>query len=102
MIDRPLRCPDCRIDTSIGDYYMVHEEVWQRACRATRGRKPRYLCLDCLEGRLGTWLREADFVLTPPELAERLARGEQTVKPPDERQADLASWRRWIKGREDA
>ncbi len=89
------RCRDCGVDTSLGTgiahYYMVHDEVWQLAEQGTR---VRFLCLDCLEARLGRQLRSTDFLFTPGELAERLPiGGEHIVLPEPERQRWLDYWR---------
>jgi len=89
MRDGPQLCTDCRIDTTpctgrrgcrhIGrwEYYMVRPAVWRRA-GAGRG----FLCIGCLERRLGRRLRPADFTDAPvnnpadrwatPRLADRL------------------------------
>jgi len=94
---RLLECYDCRVDTSnatgIGHYYMLDDEVWQRATRDTA--RIRWLCLDCLEARLGRPLRSTDFMFTPREMYQRLHRvdGEHTVLPERERQRWLDYWR---------
>jgi hypothetical protein len=94
---RPLACHDCDIDTSHWHYYMLHDEVWQQATKATTGRV-RFLCLDCLEARLGRPLVEADFVLTPPEMAARFDGEGHEPLPPAQRQWELDTWRAY--GRE--
>jgi hypothetical protein len=91
-----MPCRDCRVDTStatgISNYYMVWDEVWQQATRGNA--RVRWLCLDCLEARLGRPLRASQFMVTPPELAERMATGdEHTVLPERERQRWLDYWR---------
>ena len=87
------RCADCRIDTSfatgIGHFYTVHEELWQRATPD----KAHFLCLDCLETRLGRPLVEADFLATPPEILARFAGQSEEVLPSAERQRALQDWR---------
>jgi hypothetical protein len=110
MSRAPMACHDCRVDTSnatgVGHYYMVQDNVWQQATGGVA--RVRWLCLDCLEARLGRPLRSTDFKLTPSEIAERLAiwwevrprrtPGEQiphehTVLPERERQRWLDYWR---------
>lgn len=56
------RCADCGAKTlSVGpgessEYYSVKDPVWQQA-----GDVPGYLCVGCLEGRLGRQLHRGDF-----------------------------------------
>ena len=88
-----MSCHDCRIDTSsVGHYYMLRDDVWQQA---KRGNRLQFLCLDCLEARLGQPLRASDFMLTPSELEQRMwsADHEHTVLPERERQRWLDYWR---------
>ncbi len=66
---RPCACDDCGTDVMPHDedgrlmeggseYYMVTEDVW----KAASGESARYLCIGCLEGRLGRTLLPADFM----------------------------------------
>ncbi|MGY3409161.1 hypothetical protein ACVWZV_005274 [Bradyrhizobium sp. GM5.1] len=59
------KCLDCGRQTTFtreGDeYYMVHDEVWQRANPTGEGM----LCVGCLEGRLGRQLSAEDFTDCP-------------------------------------
>jgi hypothetical protein len=68
-------CHDCGIDTiATGQYYMVADDLWDRAWRARRSRKPKgkrlpgdeVLCLPCLKRRLGRRLRMEDFTTVLP------------------------------------
>lgn len=71
-------CADCGEHT-LGrnkphEWYMVHDRVWAKA-----GMKPKggYLCISCLETRLGRRLRHADFTDAPcndPEWGWKTAR----------------------------
>jgi hypothetical protein len=93
-----MACHDCKVDTNGGSgidhYYSLHDEIWQQAKRGRRMARMRFLCLDCLERRLGRPLRSTDFALTPGELMERMATGgEHTVLPERERQRGLDYWR---------
>jgi hypothetical protein len=85
-------CKDCGIDTTPctgkrgcrhlwrWEHYMVHNEVWAKA-----GMADGYLCIGCLEGRLGRELSATDFIQAPindprhpwatPRLRSRLLRG---------------------------
>jgi hypothetical protein len=71
--DRPKSlCADCGSDTApctgkrgcrhIGkwEHYMVKNSVWRRA-----GLRHGFLCIGCLEGRLGRSLRPSDFTAAP-------------------------------------
>jgi hypothetical protein len=60
-------CFDCDVDTmpctersGRCEWYMVHNEVWERA-----GMKRGFLCIGCLEKRIGRRLRSADFTDAP-------------------------------------
>ena|ERR1044072_6797314 len=60
-----LPCKDCRVDTrAIGHYYMVEYGVWEAAHAADEDREG-YLCVPCLETRLGRTLNADDFSLCP-------------------------------------
>lgn len=51
-------CADCRTDVvGIHEWYMVHDQVWQAAGMCNFG----FLCIGCLEKRLGRRLAAADF-----------------------------------------
>lgn len=54
------KCMDCGKDTQqIGEYYMLHNQVWYTIAAKTCGRG--MLCLGCVESRLGRPLVSADF-----------------------------------------
>ena len=83
-------CADCGVGTgTIGDWYMVRDEVWKQTWAGRR--KPwhkvpgqQILCITCLERRLGRVLVRADFTDAPinnPEntlLSDRLRNRLQT------------------------
>jgi hypothetical protein len=65
-------CADCGAGTIVlGEWYMVHEVVWEQAWRSRRksyhGKVPgqEILCIGCLEERLGRPLTSADFIDAP-------------------------------------
>jgi hypothetical protein len=63
--DRP--CADCGVDAlSLGEWYMVWDEIWDRAW-INRSRPPAggILCIGCLETRLGRTLTAPDFTDAP-------------------------------------
>jgi hypothetical protein len=58
-------CHDCGKETlsprGASEYYMVHNHVWQAASAPARG----FLCIGCLEARLGRQLHRGDFAPVP-------------------------------------
>ncbi len=68
----PANCVDCGIDTTPctgkrgcrhkgrWEWYMVHNHLWARA-----GMRDGFLCIGCLEKRLGRALQRADFTEAP-------------------------------------
>ena len=63
-IDDPRApCIDCGVSTrSPWERYMVKDEVWERAVPEDDPSKFfMFLCVGCLEGRLGRTLTRADF-----------------------------------------
>lgn len=59
-------CLDCRVEIyDIGEYYMVLDDVW-----AASGLAPDdgFLCIGCLETRLGRPLNGTDFLACPLNL----------------------------------
>ncbi len=62
---RTLRCTDCRVDV-FGEWYMVHDSVWRAAgMTTTRDSGHGFLCIGCLEDRLGRALTKEDFTSAP-------------------------------------
>lgn len=56
------KCLDCGVVTiDIGEYYMVHDIIWDAANPMHHGM----LCIGCLENRLGRPLRRGDFTDAP-------------------------------------
>lgn len=62
-------CQDCPVDTLGGDYYMVHNELWNEVHPNIVGM----LCLPCLERRVGRRLRLSDFTDAPINPERRIA-----------------------------
>ena len=63
-----FHCADCGVGTStLGEWYMVLDDVWEQAWEGRR--KPwhgkfsgqEFLCIGCLEERLGRPLTRCDF-----------------------------------------
>ena len=77
-------CADCGIGTmTLGEYYMVHRDVWEQAWAGRRKSwhgvpGTKILCIGCLERRLGRALHRCDFtdaaINNPddPTMSERL------------------------------
>jgi hypothetical protein len=63
MSDDDLACTDCGYDTFGNEYYMVRNDVWERAL----GHKEDgvVLCIGCLEKRIGRTLTRWDFTDCP-------------------------------------
>jgi hypothetical protein len=56
-----LPCHDCGVPTAeIGEYFMVTSDIWQSYCSDAR-----YLCIGCVETRLGRTLNRWDFIIAP-------------------------------------
>lgn len=52
-------CCDCGVDTlAAGEFYMVHHAIWKQA----EAGQIHFLCIACLERRLGRTLVPADFM----------------------------------------
>lgn len=79
-------CRDCKANTvpieGNREYYEVRDEIWHEAGATGKGQSDNgvfgyYLCIGCLESRLGRKLRKDDFKLYPandpsPWLSSRL------------------------------
>jgi len=61
--DKPnFPCMDCEINTlAVSEYYMVKSPVWRQVVPDGRG----FLCIGCLETRLGRQLTLTDFTDAP-------------------------------------
>jgi len=59
-------CALCRVDTlAIGEFYMIKDEVWDAAVGPDSFINSSFLCIGCLELRLGRHLRTDDFADVP-------------------------------------
>ena len=68
MIDRePMLCADCGFDTTDNEYYMVRNDVWEQALGRKYPPQPDhvFLCIGCLENRIGRTLSRRDFIDCP-------------------------------------
>jgi hypothetical protein len=56
--DDPEPCDDCGVDTiDIRECFMVDDKIWPKGAT--------FLCLDCLEKRIGRTLTSNDFIACP-------------------------------------
>jgi hypothetical protein len=72
-------CADCGINTNaIGEWYMVQDALWEQAWAGRQRQEKEFLCLGCLEGRIGRSLVASDFKDVPvngpadPEISARM------------------------------
>jgi len=60
-------CIDCSVDTrKINEFYMVHRELWLTAVPDEDNAMTKFLCIGCLERRLGRKLIALDFQANVP------------------------------------
>ena len=63
MEKRYAHCLDCGVDTFvIKDWYMVRDELWRQVITDGDPSTRRFLCILCLEKRLGRRLIASDFM----------------------------------------
>ena len=53
----PIPCKDCGVNTKDSEFYMVCDKIWEQV----QGGED-YLCIGCLEKRLGRKLTRSDFL----------------------------------------
>jgi hypothetical protein len=59
-------CLDCQADTlKIDEFYMVSRDLWLMAVPDEDHEMTKYLCIGCLEIRIGRQLRASDFLDVP-------------------------------------
>src|SRR5262245_1322803 len=64
MIEPDLMlCADCGFDTTDNEYYMVRNDVWEQA--SPLNQHGVFLCIGCLEKRIGRTLSRRDFIECP-------------------------------------
>ena len=71
------RLPPPTVASGLCEYYMVHKHVWEAA---TDGRPASFLCIGCLESRLGRTLTRADFSAASVNWIERDTRDSPRLK----------------------
>ncbi len=63
---RGASCEDCGVETYPSEYYMVKDKIWDKAVpEDVDENRYIYLCIGCLEGRLGYSLTSKDFIKFP-------------------------------------
>jgi hypothetical protein len=64
-ITGPTHCADCGMHTSAkGEWYLLRNEIWEQAWPGTASDQVgegHFLCIGCVEARLGRKLTRADF-----------------------------------------
>ena len=66
---RNFKCMDCMRDTrEMHEYYMVTEDLWDKATRNNLQDFLGMLCVECIEKRIGRELEPNDFILCPLNL----------------------------------
>jgi hypothetical protein len=63
----PMPCTDCGHDTGRNEYYMVRDDVWEQALghKIPPVEDDVFLCIGCLERRIGRTLTRRDFIDCP-------------------------------------
>lgn len=62
MCNKTYKCIICKKDPFIlGQYFMVHNELWNSICSNNNLSKRSLICKDCFEQLLGRRLREDDL-----------------------------------------
>lgn len=56
IMNKEFECLDCKKNTFHDEYYMVHDELWNKHVKG-KGM----LCIACLESRIGRELNSSDF-----------------------------------------
>lgn len=62
LVDNLYPCFDCMYETMVDEYYMVLDEIWEKA---VGDEKLDFLCVSCLEKRIGRKLISVDFTKAP-------------------------------------
>jgi hypothetical protein len=68
----PVQCDDCNCTIGgIGEWYLLKKAVWEQAWPGTSQKNTEmalkhFLCIGCIEKRLGRKLRRADFDMSSP------------------------------------
>jgi len=67
MPDPAMPCADCGYDTFDYEYYMVRNDVWEQALghKIPPNEDHVFLCIGCLEKRIGRTLTRRDFIDCP-------------------------------------
>lgn len=58
-------CFDCGFDTfDGGEYYMLHDRLWEKIAPEDKGDHDFFLCIGCVENRLERELNKDDFPMS--------------------------------------
>jgi hypothetical protein len=58
--EKPVHCMDCGQDVT-NEFFMIHGPLWAQAVKGKIG----WICVPCLEHRMGRRLQREDFTLCP-------------------------------------
>ena len=74
-------CRDCGVETHNAECYIVEDDVWRSVVPFKTDGGVLYLCIGCLETRLGRKLTPRDFSLVPLNFAsdECLGRSKRLI-----------------------
>jgi hypothetical protein len=87
----PPWCADCGVNTlAVGEWYMVNDKLWEAASRFGKiWEESFYLCIGCIELRLGRRLTPDDFTNVPVNDPDKFSSGRLR----DRLTAGQGSWR---------
>jgi hypothetical protein len=58
----PWPCMDCNVDTdAINEIYIITHDLWRKAVPEEDSSMSKFLCIGCLEKRMGRELCSTDF-----------------------------------------
>ncbi len=65
--DLTAPCKDCNVDTfETNEWYMVTDEIWKKIAPEDQHKTDYFLCVGCIETRLGRQLVRQDFPMDIP------------------------------------
>lgn len=74
-----FECIDCLVHTiKIHEYYMVRPDIWQKYMK---GHKGSFICIGCLEQRMGRRLQPSDFTHAPINHLDKIGGYENKQSP---------------------
>lgn len=83
-----MKCTDCDFDTKT-EYFMLEHDLWSKV---NNGRRQGFLCIGCVEVRLGRELNAFDFLDAPVNQPEVVHPRNRAVQRSDRLMARLANF----------